>query len=176
MSTALRVEAAARATTGELLACDGTVHPGNARQFTNRSQGARAAAAGISVRTQRTLDRLAKLRPDLLEAVKAGELSAHRAAIEAGIVRRPAEPEHAAVGHDGSDRGYWHGVRAALDGLAACPIGVERLVELTPTYRLDRMAASARTASRLAAELADRLEARLEACGLDRQRGDGGRP
>jgi hypothetical protein len=53
----------------------------------------RARSAGMSLRTQGKLDRLAKLRPDLLEPVRAGRLSAHAAAIKAGFikVKTPAE-------------------------------------------------------------------------------------
>jgi hypothetical protein len=162
MSTALRVEAAARATTGEVL-LSGKVNQWSGNS-PDQTQPARARAAGISVRTQRLLDRLAKVRPDLLDEVRAGRLSAYRAAVEAGIVKEAAEAEHAAVVADGSDRGHWHAIRAALDGLAGCPIPVERLVELTPTHRLARMASTARAASRIAADLADRLEARLGGC------------
>lgn len=50
-------------------------------------QPARAAANGVHRDTQRKLDRLAKDRPDLLERVQTGELSVHRAAMEAGIVK-----------------------------------------------------------------------------------------
>ena len=53
------------------------------------SQSARADSNGISDRTQRKLDRLAKDRPDLLDRVKAKELSVQAAAIEAGIVKAP---------------------------------------------------------------------------------------
>jgi hypothetical protein len=52
----------------------------------------RAAKSGISVRTQRKLDRLARERPDLLAEVKAGRLSAHKAALEAKIVKQ-REPD-----------------------------------------------------------------------------------
>ena len=38
-------------------------------------------------RSQRKLDALAKKRPDLLEAVRSGIMSAHCAAVEAGIVK-----------------------------------------------------------------------------------------
>jgi hypothetical protein len=50
-------------------------------------QTERAEQNGISRRTQIKLDRLARERPDLHERVKAGELSAHRAAIEAGFIK-----------------------------------------------------------------------------------------
>ncbi len=54
------------------------------------SQSARAESNGVSDRTQRKLDRLAKDRPDLLQRVKAKELSVQAAAIEAGIVIAPS--------------------------------------------------------------------------------------
>jgi len=59
------------------------------------SQVVRAESNGISDRTQRKLDRLAKERPDLLERVKAGELKINRAAIEAGIVKSPTKLDKA---------------------------------------------------------------------------------
>ena len=53
------------------------------------SQVARAESNGVSRYTQVKLDRLAKDRPDLLDRVKAKELSVQAAAIEAGIVKAP---------------------------------------------------------------------------------------
>ncbi len=89
MTAALRIETAAGAATGQVLA-SGKVNqwPGN---LPDQTQRARARAAGISVRTQRKLDRLARDRPDLLAEVKAGRMSAHRAALEAGIVGKATE-------------------------------------------------------------------------------------
>lgn len=58
------------------------------RQFAGPQQ-AWAESNGISSRTQRKLDRLARDRPDLLERVQHGEQSAHRATVEAGIIRVP---------------------------------------------------------------------------------------
>jgi len=55
----------------------------------NSTQSDRAKENGVSRRTQIKLDALAKDRPDLLDRVCAGELSVNRAAIEAGIVKRP---------------------------------------------------------------------------------------
>ena len=55
--------------------------------FPISSQSARAESNGVSDRTQRKLDRLAKDRPDLLQRVKAKELSVQAAAIEAGIIK-----------------------------------------------------------------------------------------
>jgi hypothetical protein len=49
------------------------------------TQGERAARSGVGTRTQRKLDHLARLRPDLLEEV--------RAATEAGIVKPPTPLE-----------------------------------------------------------------------------------
>ena len=53
------------------------------------SQVARAESNGVSRYTQVKLDRLAKDRPDLLDRVKAKEISVQAAAIEAGIVKAP---------------------------------------------------------------------------------------
>ena len=53
------------------------------------NQSTRAESNGVSQYTQRKLDRLAKDRPDLLNRVKAGELSVQAAAIKAGIVKAP---------------------------------------------------------------------------------------
>jgi hypothetical protein len=50
-------------------------------------QSRRASKAGIGERTQRILDSLARSRPDLLAEVQAGRMSAHAAAVEAGIVK-----------------------------------------------------------------------------------------
>lgn len=52
------------------------------------SQSIRAESNGVSDRTQRKLDRLAKDRPDLLEKVCAGELKVNTAAKLAGIVKQ----------------------------------------------------------------------------------------
>jgi hypothetical protein len=56
-------------------------------KFSFDLQKDRAEQNGISRPTQRKLDRLARDHPDLHERVKAGELSAHRAAIEAGFIK-----------------------------------------------------------------------------------------
>jgi hypothetical protein len=50
---------------GQILPADGSVNLGNARQFADHAQPARAAAAGIAPRQQRKLDALARQRPDL---------------------------------------------------------------------------------------------------------------
>jgi len=59
------------------------------------SQVARAESNGVSRYTQVKLDRLAKDRPDLLDRVKAKELSVQAAAIEAGIISIPTRLEKA---------------------------------------------------------------------------------
>ena len=86
-SAAERIRAAATATTGDVLPADGSVNPGNAAQFAHHTQEERAEAAGTSRRTQQKLDALARRAPELLEQVKAGDLSVHAAAKAAGIVR-----------------------------------------------------------------------------------------
>jgi hypothetical protein len=82
-------QAAHDPTTGEVLPSDGSVHPGNARQFAAHAQPARAAAKGISERTQRKLDKVAQLRPELLDEIAAGRLSAHAAAVKVGAAKDP---------------------------------------------------------------------------------------
>jgi hypothetical protein len=57
------------------------------------SQADRAQQAGVSQRTQRKLDALARRAPALLAEVRAGRLSAHRACVEAGIVTEPTPLE-----------------------------------------------------------------------------------
>lgn len=54
------------------------------------SQVDRARARGVSLDTQKKLDRLARDFPSLHAQVAAGELSCHRAAVQAGIVRLPS--------------------------------------------------------------------------------------
>jgi hypothetical protein len=157
MTTALRVEAAAEATTGEVLPS------GKVNQWSgilpNQAQRARAEAAGISVRTQRKLDRLAQVRPGLLAAVRAGRMSAHRAALEAGIVNKTAGNGRAGRS-DAPDRPPWQAVREALDDLVNAPLTAEVLAQSIPFYRAQRMATNARTASRLLAALAEQLDER----------------
>lgn len=86
-----RGKAAAEATTGEVLPADGFVaaRDEQGRQIADPvgSQSARARQAGVSPRTQRNLDALARRRPDLLGQVQRKEMSTHRACIEAGIVK-----------------------------------------------------------------------------------------
>ena len=52
------------------------------------TQVSRAESNNVGVRTQRKLDKLTA-HPELLEKVRAGELSVHRAAVAAGIVKAP---------------------------------------------------------------------------------------
>lgn len=82
-----RTAAAARATTGEPLA------PGRPKaetaQIARLDQDSRGRANGISRRTQQKLDALAVEAPQLLDEVRAGRLSADRAARQAGIVKEP---------------------------------------------------------------------------------------
>jgi hypothetical protein len=79
-----RVAAAAESTTTDQIL---PAHSHPDVQFAHQKAEDRAAASGISLRTQRKLDMLARKRPDLLEEVKAGRMSAHAAAVEAGIVK-----------------------------------------------------------------------------------------
>jgi hypothetical protein len=86
-----RIQEAAKATTGDVL----PQSPG-INQYTGSgnlpgpTQSERAARSGVGTRTQRKLDHLARLRPDLLAEVRAGRKSVHRAATEAGIVKPPS--------------------------------------------------------------------------------------
>jgi hypothetical protein len=162
MTTALRIEAAAGATTGEVLAAVGFVaERQKGRQIRDpRSQAARAKENGVSTYTQRKLDALARKRPDLLDEVRAGRLSAHAAAGKAGIIGMTTG--NARAGRpDAPDRPPWQAVREAIDSLVGCPVPVERLATTVPFYRANRMAADARAAITLLAALADQLEKRL---------------
>jgi hypothetical protein len=160
MTAALRVTAAAGATTGKVLP-SGKVNQWSGT-LPSQTQRARAEAAGISVRTQRLLDRLAKVRPDLLDEVRAGRLSAHRAALEAGIISMTTGAARAGS-PDASDRPPWRTVREALDRLAGCPVPVERLAADIPLHRANRMAANARKAIPLLAAQLDKRAAALAA-------------
>jgi hypothetical protein len=164
MTAAPRVGAAARATTGAVLPAHRPRE--ESRHVADLSQPARAKAAGVSVRTQRKLDRLARERPDLLAEVRAGRLSAHRAAIEAGVVRKPTE--------DGPDRAPWQAVREAVARIAGCPLPADRLAADIPLYRVERLGKDARAASGFLTTLAEHLDRRCGGC-LDRQR-PGDRP
>lgn len=83
-----RVETAARRTTGEVLPSH-RPSKDERRQIADlpTPQTDRAAAAGVSERTQRKLDALARRAPALLDRVRSGDMSAHAAAVEAGIVK-----------------------------------------------------------------------------------------
>jgi len=83
-----RLKQAAMATTGDVLTKSGFVpdRVEGAQIAHPCSQTMRAAGSAISRRTQQHLDALARRRPDLLDEVRSGRLSAHRAAIQAGIV------------------------------------------------------------------------------------------
>jgi hypothetical protein len=83
-----RVMAAAGATTGDVLLAH-RPKLDESMQIAHLSADERAANSNISLRTQRKLDRLARERPDLLADVRGGRLSAHSAAIAAGIVKPP---------------------------------------------------------------------------------------
>ena len=163
MTTALRIEAAAGATTGEVLAAVGFVaERQKGRQIRDpRSQAARAKENGVSTYTQRKLDALARKRPDLLDEVRAGRLSAHRAALEAGIIGMTTGDARA--GSPDGDRPPWQAVREALDRLAGCPLPAERLAADIPLHRVAGMARNARKASELLADLASLLGERAAA-------------
>ena len=160
------IQAAMRTAAERVLAADGYVADRReGRQICDPgSQAARAGKAGVSRYTQQKLDRLARDRPDLLAEVRAGRLSAHRAALEAGIVKEAAGDGRAGS-PDAPDRPPWRTVREALDRLAGCPVPVERLAADIPLYRANRMAANARRASQLLAVLAARLDERAAAGG-----------
>jgi hypothetical protein len=91
VTAAQRGQEAAKATTGEVLPPSPGINqhtpPERSMQIAQTTQATRAEASGVSRRTQVTLDALARSRPDLLEAVRAGIMSAHCAAVEAGIVK-----------------------------------------------------------------------------------------
>jgi hypothetical protein len=78
-----KVQSAAANTTGDIL----LKHVKPDRQFAYQKQSSRAKANGISPRTQRTLDRLARDFKPLHAKVISGELSCHAAAVQAGIVK-----------------------------------------------------------------------------------------
>jgi hypothetical protein len=152
MTAALRVEAAAEVTTGKVQRRGGDRRSEKARSTGNvpiDPQANRAKAAGISVRTQRKLDRLAKVRPDLLAEVRTGRLSAHAAALKAGIIRK----DERAGSSDAPDQPPWRTVREALDRLVGCPVSVERLAADIPLHRVASMARNARAAIPLLAAL-----------------------
>lgn len=77
--------AAANPETGKVLAA----HRHKEADKLASSQSDRAGVNGVGVVTQRKLDALARHAPDLLEEVKAGRMSAHAAALKAGLVKQP---------------------------------------------------------------------------------------
>jgi hypothetical protein len=81
-----RVADAATDTTGEVMAPH---RPQGSSQSATLSQAERARQAGVSKRTQEKLDALARKAPEKLQLVREGKLSAHRACVEAGIVKEP---------------------------------------------------------------------------------------
>jgi hypothetical protein len=87
-----RSQEAAKATTGEVLP-EG--RPGKETSKTGTLAG-RSQSAGVSKETQRKLDALARRAPALLDEVRRGKKSTHRACVEAGIVKVPTPPQLAA--------------------------------------------------------------------------------
>ncbi len=59
------------------------------------SQATKAKKTSIGITTRKKLDRLAKDFPGIHKRVQIGELSVHRAAVEAGIVKEPTLLEKA---------------------------------------------------------------------------------
>lgn len=88
-----RIQAAWKSKPEEILPNDGSINPGNAVQFAQHITRNRASKSGISLRTQRKLDHLARFRPDLLECVKDGELSADKAHKIARDIKDPTTLE-----------------------------------------------------------------------------------
>jgi len=60
-------------------------------KFAIDKQAARAKENGVSVYTQRKLDRLARDYPELHAKVSAGEMSVNKAAKAAGFVKEPSD-------------------------------------------------------------------------------------
>jgi hypothetical protein len=100
------VQQAAINTTGEVLPRGnptGTNQHGTKKEIGNfpvSTQPVRASQNGVTNRTQRKLDRLARDFPSLHEEVKSGQSSVHGAYIQAGLAKRtvplPVEPQDAA--------------------------------------------------------------------------------
>jgi hypothetical protein len=87
LATGQRVIAAANApTTGQVLP-EG--RPKKLDESASLPRSKRARAVGLSLDTQKKLDRLARCAPEFLARVQQGELSVHRACLEAGVVKRP---------------------------------------------------------------------------------------
>jgi hypothetical protein len=94
-SAGQRVIDAAKKTTGEVLPRGGdqrSTERSTGKLPVGQAQPARAASSGVSVRTQRKLDALARQAPALLARVQDGELSARRAWAEKGKSHRRATP------------------------------------------------------------------------------------
>lgn len=72
-----RIQKAAQSTTGEVLSRGGDHSGKSGRKIATQAE--RAAANGISVRTQAKLDHLARHCPEKLAAVAAGKISADQA-------------------------------------------------------------------------------------------------
>lgn len=93
LRAAERVQAAAVKTTGKVLPSDGSVNQWVGKLPAHLTQDARAEAAGVSTRTQKKLDALARRAPELLAAVREGRMTAHAAAKAAGIVKEKSTVE-----------------------------------------------------------------------------------
>ena len=83
-----RARQAAMATTGDVLPAHRPKE--EVAKLATSSQTERAKENNISPAQQKKLDALARRAPALLEEVRAGTKSTHRACIEAGIVKVPA--------------------------------------------------------------------------------------
>jgi hypothetical protein len=70
-------------------------------------QASRADSNGISERQQRKLDALARKAPEAFDRVKAGELSVHRACVEAGITKELTALEKAQAAARGLSSEDW---------------------------------------------------------------------
>jgi hypothetical protein len=83
------VPEAAQKTTGEILPADGSVNQHNIEEASKicAPQSQRAKESGISHYTQRKLDWLARKAPEQLQRVQNGEVSVHRACIQAGHIK-----------------------------------------------------------------------------------------
>jgi hypothetical protein len=85
------VPQAAQHTTGEVLPRGGDQKSEERKSTGNfpvdRVQSVRARSVGVSDRTQRKLDKIARTHPELLDQIKDGKLSVHRACIQAGHIK-----------------------------------------------------------------------------------------
>lgn len=92
-----RVMNAARGTTGEALQPERDGQSGKYKPMSNLDIGTQASKAkqsGVSRYTQHKLDHVARSRPDLLEQVQTGQLSAHKAYKIAKDIGEPAPLDH----------------------------------------------------------------------------------